>query len=220
MLEVKNIVEDVIMDVIRDLDEVKQGEIKQSQIIEIASYVLNRTHPMYITSNRGFTNMISRYKNDPQFLADIMLLVNDAMKVIRLTNISSVKKKELDYNVPYYVLPKLYGKIISSQTYLPLESADVTLYLDSNVADSLFEDWKNPLNISKQDNGIYTFAPFPVKAQAPFSPRSFTLKIVVKKGEKEFEKTVQYEAVPIILQNMELDFHENVMPLEDIYVPF
>lgn len=220
MLEVKNIIEDIVMDVILNLDEVKSGDISKSQIIEIASYVLNRTTPMYITSNRGFTSIMSRYKNDPQFLADLLLKVDDALKVIRLTNISSLLKDELDFDTPYYLLPKIYGKIISSRSLLPLRQGEIELFINGNTARSLYADWNNPLELKPDDNGIYTFAPFPEKAQAPFSTREFKLHLLVSSQGQSFEKYLSYSCHPVFLQSMELDFNENILQVEDIYVAF
>ncbi len=220
MLEVKNIIEDIVMDVILNLDEVKSGDINKSQIIEIASYVLNRTSPLYITSNRGFTSIMSRFRNDPQFLADLLLKVNEALRVVRLTNISSLRKEELDFDTPYYLLPKIYGKIISSRSLLPLESGQVKLLINSEEAKSLYSDWDNPLQIKPDDNGIFTFAPFPVQATAPFSTREFKFKLLITRGELLYEKFLTYSSHPVFLQSLELDFNENILQVEDIYVPF
>lgn len=117
MVELKNIVEDIVFDFIDTTDEVKNGEINKNQKREIVAYVLNRVKPMYITSNKGFTNLIVKYQNDPQFIADIMLQLSEAIKVIKKSYSADEIIEKLDKGIPHYIFPKIYGKVISSKSY-------------------------------------------------------------------------------------------------------
>jgi hypothetical protein len=218
MLELKNIIEDIVMDEIEKLDESKDGTLDSNQKTELASYVLNRLKPMYITSNRGFSNIIIKYKNDPQFLADIMIKIDEGMKVVQKTYISGEVTRDFDFNSPYYILPKIYGKIISSRSLMPVEDAKVTLYIDGKITKGLYADWSNPLDIDKNDSGIFSFAPTPEMATPPYKPKTFQIKIVIEAGETTDEKFCTYECSPVFLQNIDMDFNENILQLEDIYI--
>ncbi len=220
MLEVKNILEDIVMRVIEENDEYKLGNISWSQKIEAASYILNRMTPMYITSNRGFSNLVAKYENDPQFLADVMIKVEEAVRLVKKNSEVKPDIEDLDRQVPYYLLPKVYGKLISSKTLLPLNGVKVSFYVDNKLAKLVFQDWKNPCRIDADDEGFFSFAPFPVKAEAPFEPKVFQLKLEVQRGDQKEENFVSYESSPSFIQNVDLDFNENVLQLEDIYVSF
>lgn len=219
MLEVKNILEDIVMKFLEEDELYKKGEITWNQKIEAASYVLNRMPPMYITSNRGFSNLLTKYENDPQFLADVMVQIEDALKVVQKGSGNEIELK-LDPQTPYYVMPKIYGKLISSKTLLPIECCSLSLYVEGQLTKQVFQDWDNPCQIEAKDEGFFSFAPAPIKAVPPFENKNFQLKLVIEKNGQKEEKFVNYESHPTFIQNMELDFNENILQLEDIYVGF
>lgn len=219
MLELKNVMEDLVIEQIENLDEAKNGLIDNNQKKEIAAYVLNRIKPLYITSNKGFTHLIATYKNDPQFITDIILRVNEALTVIKKTNYN-ISKVKLEREKLYYVFPKMYGKIISSKTLTPLQEGKVTLYINDIVVENLFELWKNPTEILPIDGGIFSFAPKPILADPPYEKRRFVFKILIESKNNFYEKIIFYEILPSNLTNIKTDFHENVFQIEDIYVPF
>lgn len=220
MVELKNIVEDMVFDLVDGLDEVRSGEINKNQKQEIAAYALNRIKPMYITSNKGFTNLMVKYQNDPQFLADMMVHISEALKVVKKSTAPDVRTAVLDESKLHYVFPKLYGKIISSRDMLPLSEGRVALKIDDGLSQSRYDLWKNPAEITPRDEGIFSFAPQPIEAQPPFQKRSFIFSITVSVSGKEYDYRFQVESVPVLLTSLEADVHENVMQLEDIYFPF
>ncbi len=219
MQDLKNIVEDIVIEQIDKLDENKQGEIDINQKKEIAAYVLNRIKPMYITSNKGFTNLISTYRNDPQFITDIIIKINEALKVVKKSNLK-LSKIELEREKLYYVFPKIYGRVLSLKTLTPIQEGMVSLYINEILVESLFQLWKNPTEILPIDNGVYSFAPKPVLAHSPYEKRTFVLKINIQSHENNYEKVFFYDITPSPLTNIKTDFHENVLQIEDIYVPF
>ena len=220
MIELKNIMEDIIFGLIDGLDESKSGEIDKNQKKEIAAFTLNRIRPMYITSNKGFTNMITKHENDPQFLADIMIQISEALKVVKKSAIVDNESIEIENDKPFYVFPKLYGKVVSASTMCPIVDVDVYLYIDSELADSIFQSWNNPVKIKNIDEGIYSFAPKPLVATPPFTTKSFLFDIVVIKGSQKHEKIFPYECTPSIITAGAMDIFENVLQVEDIYVKF
>ena len=220
MIELKNIMEDIIFGIIDGLDESKSGEIDKNQKKEIAAYTLNRIRPMYITSNKGFTNMITKHENDPQFLADIMIQISQALKVVKKSAIEEKESIEIENDKPFYVFPKLYGKVVSATTMCPVVDVDVSLYIDSKIADSVFQSWNNPVKIKNIDEGIYSFAPKPLVATPPFKAKSFLFNIIVMKNGQKHEKIFPYECTPSIVTSGSLDIFENVLQVEDIYVKF
>lgn len=220
MIELKNIVEDIVLDQIDNTDESREGKINKNQKREIAAYVLNRVKPMYITSNKGFTNSIVQYQKDPQLVTDIMLHISQAIKIVKKTYSTDNLLEELDKEKMYFIFPKIYGKVISSRTMMPVEKANVTLHIDTKPAKNIFGLWKNPTEILPIDDGIFSFAPLPEVAVPPYEKRTFTLELVIDINGKKHNKIYHYDAEPELLYNLENDFHENILQLEDIYIAF
>ncbi|MFN3659736.1 MAG: late competence development ComFB family protein, partial [Brevinematales bacterium] len=82
MTQLKNILEDIVWHRIEEMEEARAGILSPMQKVEMAAYVLNRMRPLYTTSSRGFVYMIQKYENDPQFLADIWVLLSQALKIV------------------------------------------------------------------------------------------------------------------------------------------
>lgn len=220
MVEIKNIIEDIALEILENSDEAGSGNLSRTQRKEVLAYALNRIKPMYITSNKGFTNVINRYQNDPQFLADIMVQLSEAIRVVKKTIAPDPVLESTDENTPYYTFPKIYGKIISSRTLMVLDNATVTIFIDSEPAGSFVESWKNPQKLTNRDEGIFSFGPKPIKAVAPYKAREFLIKILIENGGKSHEKVLTYTSAPVFLQNLKTEFFENVLQIEDIYVNF
>lgn len=220
MLELKNILEDIVLQIVDELDESKIGQLELNQKIELASYALNRLQPMYITSNRGFSHIIKKYKNDPQFLADVMVKVDEGLRVVMRTRISEKASATIESGRHYYLLPRIYGKIISSKTLMYVDKAKVSLYIDGELSRAIYSSWPNPLELSHESEGIYSFAPRPIEANQKEGVHTFQLKIVIENDGKAFEKFAKYAAHSVYIENVELDYNENAMQVEDVYVPF
>ncbi|NPV01017.1 MAG: late competence development ComFB family protein [Brevinematales bacterium] len=218
MLELKNILEDVVMDVINDLENSKQGSITQNQKVELASYVLNRIKPMYITSDRGFTNIVNKYKNDPQFLADIMIRVDEALKLVKKTSISAQNDQDFDKSKPYFIFPKIIGRVISSRSMMPVEDATAQLFINGKLSKMEFSDWNNPVVLKKGDDGSYSFAPAPQPADSAGQTTRFEIKIQIEKEGKVDSKFLSLELKSDFIQNVQIQFKENVLRVEDFYV--
>ncbi len=220
MLELKNIIEDLVEELIGQMDEVKDGKLHENQKIELASYVLNRVKPMYITSSKGFAHIIKKYQNDPQFLADLMVMLNEGCKVIQKTKLSGPPSHELKKGTAYFFLPRIYGKVISSRTMLFVDEAKLTLYIDSEIAATHYSAWTNPLQLQPDADGIFSFAPMPISAAKTDETRTFQFKIVIQKEHHHYEKYISYQAISVVYNGLESEVIENALQTEDIYVPF
>jgi competence protein ComFB len=218
MLELKNILEDVVMDVINDLENSKQEGITKNQKVELASFVLNRIPPMYITSDRGFTNIVNKYKNDPQFLADIMIRVDEGLKLVKKISIGTQSEQDFDKTKPYFIFPKIVGKVISSRTMMPLENATAHLYINGKLSEMEYSDWSNPVVMKHGDDGAYSFAPAPQPADNPNLMTRFEIKIQIEKEGKTDSKFLSLELKSDFLHNAQIQFKDNLLRVEDFYV--
>lgn len=220
MLELKNIIELIVVELVDQMDEVKSGKIHENQKIELASYVLNRVQPMYITSNKGFTHIMLKYQNDPQFLADLMVKLNEGMNIIRKTKLSGPPAVKLNKGEAYYVFPRIYGRVVSSRTMHYVDDAKVTLYVGADVAKTQYSDWANPLTLTPESEGVFSFSPMPLPAAKPDETKVFELKILIHKEGHHYEKFIPFHALSIAYSGLEGDLAENFIQTEDIYVPF
>lgn len=162
MPELKNILEDIVWRRIEELEEVKLGLLSSAQKTEMVAYVLNRMRPLYTTSSRGFVYMIQKYENDPQFQADIWVLLSQAAKIVQR---STEKGKEVQHVLQegkwYYFFPRIYGRVLEKRTIAPVEQGEVSLWLDDILTPSYYVKWYNPYHIKPDEGGWYAFAPQP-----------------------------------------------------------
>ncbi len=165
----RNITEYIVVEIVDNIEGI--SEVNK---FELFSYVLNRLKPLYITSDKKFPEIINRWKNDQEFIKDINNKINEGLIAINKIILSAEKGERLDLNIPYFGFPKIYGKIISSVSFVYLESAKLTLFIDSQIAESLFSDMENPLVLIPEDRGIYLFAPKPIHTEKEFELRSLS----------------------------------------------
>lgn len=310
-MELRNITESILIDFIDNLDDVKNNQINKNQKVELIAYTLNRLKPNYVTSNKGFLNHLVKFKNDPQYFADMMVQVSNGLKLVKqkdtsndqseksdfqllrniteyivvemvdsfenimdnqkfelfayvlnrlnplyitsdnkfpeimskwkndsefikevktkikegliaVSKLSPAKEKEerLDLTVPYYGFPKILGKIISSVSFMYLESGTITLLINSQATPSRFSDMNNPLEMTPEDKGIFSFAPKPIRAEKVLDKKQFIITLIIQQGDNKYEKIIPYEVESELGDNLHMHFDENIIQIDDIYVPF
>lgn len=217
-MELLNIAEEVVRQIITELDETVSGDLDEGQKLELASFVLNRTKPLYFTSNKGFTYLIEQYEHDPQFLADVMVKINEGLKIIQKTSMSSGNLPALKEGASYYFFPRIYGKVLSSRSMMWLEEAKISLFIDGELAEMASGAWPNPLILNAKNHGLYSFFPMPVLAFED-SAHEFKIKIVVEADCRgvETKKYTSFYSIPVIVGSGELRWGEDALQIEDIY---
>ena len=84
----------------------------------------------------------------------------------------------------------------------------------------MYELWKNPVEILPRDEGIFSFAPEPVSANPPYQKRNFVFTLKIDNNSEKYDKVFGYETAPALPSEDANEMYENVLQLEDIYVPF
>ena len=75
-LHVKNLVEDIVDYLLKDMLSAREDICRcESCYNDMASFVLNRYAPYYLTSERGITHRAILEESDPQRIADLVALV-------------------------------------------------------------------------------------------------------------------------------------------------
>ncbi|MCX7883246.1 MAG: late competence development ComFB family protein [Brevinematales bacterium] len=216
MAELKNILEDIVWHRIEEMEESKKGILSPLQKVEMAAYVLNRMRPLYTTSSRGFVYMIQKYENDPQFLADIWVLLSQAVKIVQRSKDTEVGSPSLQEGKLYYFFPRIYGRVLEGKTMAPIEDGEVSLWQGESLVPSYYAKWYNPYHIKPDEGGWYAFAPFPEEAHEKKS-REFTFIIQVNTFSKRHLYSFSLEVQPREWRMGEEVFGE-VFEVPDIYI--
>jgi|YNPMSStandDraft_2_1061718.scaffolds.fasta_scaffold00825_5 hypothetical protein len=216
MIELKNLLENIVWHMIESLDVSKRGELSYARKVEMAAYVLNRMKPLYVTSGRGFVYMLQKYENDPQFQADIWVLLSQALKIVERTKEIESSENALQPGGYYYFFPRMYGRVIDGRTMTPLEEGEVSLFCDGKLVPSYYIKWYNPYHIRPDEGGWYAFAPMPVVAE-PKSTREFVFVVRVNTIRKTHEYSFTLSVHAQQWQKGEEVFEES-FEIVDMYV--
>ncbi len=178
-MRLKNYNEDLVLEtvkvVLKDRADVRPS---RSFILDVAAYVLNRTPPKYITSERGFTHEVLQAAGgdgtEEQRLVNVIELIthiNQAIEVVarRRRNGASVGQKRPPRSsasedgarqlLYYYNMPHIFGRIVDAQDGKPVISAQATLWINDQVSPPAESGWRNPYLTNEQTSGYFSFWP-------------------------------------------------------------
>jgi competence protein ComFB len=198
MMDLHNIMEDVVSDYLEEILKEKKDICSCIQCkTDMACYVLNKVKPMYVVSSRGIIHSENKRRLNFQDDIDIYSIILEAIDVISLA-----KRHDVDIKIPeidimkemkeneailrssyFFNFPQIVGRILDSQTFEPIFDAEVTLNVkiaDENVR-MFNNNWKNPLTIVPQMEGVFTFWPAPVVGEKEGIQKEFQLNIKIKK---------------------------------------
>lgn len=146
-------------------------------------YVLNRTQPKYIDSERGLLHNSLDMENT-QLKADIMNTALEGIRIINNSHRSYHTKNNVDLNTeplePRFNFPMIIGAVYDGNTFEPLPNAEITLKIDDVKADMADDSWSNPAQSFKSTKGTYTFWPASLKSEKEGSTKVFNLTLEMK----------------------------------------
>lgn len=202
----KNLKEDlvikVIQDVLGDLPEVCKCLIC---VEDIATYVLNRVKPYYISSGRGILHLEKDIEPYIQDQADIYTLVLQAVEIIQKRRrehrhafpqdgLAILDREEVEVVGAYYLnFPYIVGRVLDALTLKPRGSVRVDLFVYENghyrLAAMKDPSWINPYVIPSQVAGYFAFWPAPMLAQKQQEhvKETVNFKLCVDDGEYQEE---------------------------------
>jgi len=177
-MRLKNYNEELVLDtvkmVIKDRTAIRPT---RSLILDVAAYVLNRTPPKYITSERGFTHEVLQAggseESEGQRLVNAIELItqiNRAIDVIVRRRRDATEQKVRERSGPFphdtgtpltyfYNMPHIFGRIVDAQNGGPVISAQATLWINDRIAPPAERGWLNPYRTNKQTSGYFSFWP-------------------------------------------------------------
>ena len=178
-MRLRNYNEDLVLDTVKVvMKDRRDMRPTRSFILDVAAYVLNRTPPKYITSERGFTHEILRAgdgeESEGRRLVNVIELItqiNRAIEVVarrrRDAAAGSARKHsrhstdtdggaQLTY---FYNMPHIFGRIVDAKNGKPVISAQATLWINDRIAPPAESGWLNPYLTNEQTGGYFSFWP-------------------------------------------------------------
>jgi competence protein ComFB len=207
-MELHNTAEDLILSQVNEIfDSIeKSGEAEKlcscdQCRMDTACYVLNRTMPHYIVSNRGVARVEQETIEKQQKDADIVTLIYEGLNRVahnQRPNFSHGANSAAvaDANLPVYNIPTIVGRLFNGANFAPISGVKVELYHNGDLVIMKDGNWQNPYHLVHNTEGTFTFWPNPVPAESSNTHKvfEFTLKI----GSPDFETLNHFFKIPVI----------------------
>lgn len=186
-MALKNYMEDVVSDVVDIILKEKDISLSTPDRRDIIAFSLNRLPPKYIVSERGFTHSIIEEKNDPEFHANIIAVVNEAIDVvIRRPREHSADEETKNIELgpftfdgnKYFNFPHFLGEVCSQKDLETIDKVQIKLFMDDELCEMAETSWVNPYTTKAVTGKFYSFWPKAVlKTESMEDQMSFTFKI-------------------------------------------
>ena len=229
-MAIQNVMEDVVFSSVQKMFDSIQKEGNPEGFcfceqcrMDTACYVLNRSQPRYIVSNRG----VARIERDglewQQIEADIATLIYEGLRRVKhnqrpnahnapAANFGSVLSK------PVYSIPVIVGRIFDGATFAPLAGVTVELRSKGELVAMRDHNWQNPYTLVSNTAGTFTFWPAPVEADHIDDHKIF--EFLVKAEAPQYETLTHFFKVPVVSMMLSaVSFSiDRTFKLPDIYV--
>ena len=192
--------------------------------VDVICYVLNRTPPLYIVSNRGASRAFSDGIDRQQQTADITSLIYEALKRVNhnlrpnFAHSQDGGASGGEPNTPKYNVPAIMGRIFNGNNFAPLSNVDVELLWNGELVVMKDGNWQNPCHVVSNVEGNFSFWPAPVESSRENNHKIFdyTLRI----SSPEFETLTHVFKIPVASEiQTEGSFSiERTFKLPDLYM--
>lgn len=229
-MAIHNIIEDIVFNAVETIfDSIRAGGnpdnfcfCEQCQM-DTACYVLNRSEPCYIVSNRGIARLEQDGFEKQQLEADIAALVHEGLRRVQHNQRSTVSHGTgaVSRAAPHtlaYDIPIIVGRIFDGATFAPLTGVKVELFSGGEQVPMRDPNWQNPYTLVPNTAGNFTFWPAPVNAEAANEHKTFEYSMKVEAPDYEpithfFKLTAMSKARSSVAFSMERTFK-----LPDLYL--
>jgi competence protein ComFB len=203
-MEIHNTTEDIVFAELEKIcDSYKEGGRSDICLcgqcrLDAACYVLNRTEPHYIVSNRGAARVEQEDIARQQRTADITALLYDALERVNRHRrpLAGNEKNETGLRTPVFNIPTIVGRLFNGNNFAPMEGINVELYQDGKLVAMKDRNWQNPYKMVINTAGTFTFWPKPIPAESPDIHEAFEYSVRIEAGG--FEELNHFFKVPVI----------------------
>jgi competence protein ComFB len=214
-MEVHNIVEDIVfaqVEAICDAIEKEPNNVlctcRQCRM-DTACYVLNRSTPRYVVSNRGVARVEQESLEWQQREADIAALVYAGIKQVnhnQRPNFAHDKQRDdeaLNGNTPVYNIPTIIGRLFNGGNFSPLVDVDVELLRNGELVPMKDANWQNPCRLVSHTGGTFSFWPASIPAETENDRKTFEYTIRI--SAPGFELMNHHVRIPVISEKRSAD---------------
>jgi competence protein ComFB len=169
--------------------------------MDTACYVLNRTEPRYIVSNRGVARIEQENLQRQQKDADIVALVHEGLKRVNHNqrpdvHLAGGAVPPPAATTPVFNIPTIVGRLFSGTNFAPLSNARAKLHRNGELVSMKDNNWQNPYDLVSNTKGTFTFWPTPIPAAAEDIHKIFEYSIKIE--APEFETLIHFFKIPVI----------------------
>jgi competence protein ComFB len=195
-MELHNTAEDVIIARVEDIFNTieKEGNPANYCIcaqcrMDTVCYVLNRTLPYYIVSNRGAARVQQENFENQQKLADITALVYEGIRQVNhnqrpnFTHSGALSAGAGHQGNPVFNVPTIVGRLFDGGNFSPLSGINVELLRNGKLVLMKDGNWQNPCTLVPNTEGMFTFWPVSIPADAVDEHKVFEYSIKVRASQ-------------------------------------
>jgi competence protein ComFB len=228
-MELHNITEDIVFSKVETVfDSITKERNPENFCLcyqcrmDTICYVLNRSEPRYIVSNRGVARIEQENLQRQQKEADIVALIYEGLKRVnhnqRPTSFHKGVAAPTVINTPVFNIPTIVGRLFNGTNFAPMSNVKVELHRNSEMVSMKDSNWQNPYNLVSNTEGTFTFWPTPVPAEMANVHKIFEYSIRIE--APEFETLNHFFKIPVIseIQSVAAYFMGRTFKLPDLYM--
>jgi competence protein ComFB len=192
--------------------------------MDVICYVLNRTPPLYIVSNRGASRSLEEGIVSQQQTADIAALIHEGLKQVNHNlrpNFAHSSEKSTvsnDAQIPKFNIPTIMGRVFNGNNFAPISDASVELLWAGELVAMRDGNWQNPCRIVSNIEGNFSFWPAPVPASKANNHKIF--EYILRVSAPEFETLTHIFKIPVAsdIQESSSFSPDRTFKLPDLYM--
>ncbi|MDR1319753.1 MAG: late competence development ComFB family protein [Treponema sp.] len=207
-MDIHNATEDIVFSKIRTIfDSIKdEGNPEKFCLcnqcqMDTACYVLNRSEPRYVVSNRGVARLENEGIERQQIEADIASLVYEGLKRVNhnlrpdAVHSENLAGRAAAPNTPVFNIPTIVGRIFNGTTFAPMAGIKIELHRNGELVIMKDCNWQNPYSLVSNTEGTFTFWPNPIPAETPEARKIF--EYLVKIESPGYEPLNHFFKIPV-----------------------
>jgi competence protein ComFB len=207
-MEIHNTVEDLVFAKVNEIFDSIEKNGNPDHICtcqhcrtDTACFVLNRTKPRYIVSNRGVARTELEPIEQQQKGADIITLIYEGMKQVNhnqrpFSRHTGVAENTALSEKPVFNIPTIIGRLFNGLNFAPMADIKIELRQDGKLVEMKDHNWQNPYHLVSHIEGTYTFWPRPIPADKAGIHKIFEFAIQIE--EPGFERMYHIFNIPVL----------------------
>jgi competence protein ComFB len=229
-MELHNTTEDVVLTrIVEIFESIEKGSNPDNLCtcdqcrLDTACYVLNRTTPHYIVSNRGVARVQQETLRKQQQDADVVSLIYEGIRRVnhnqRPTAVHGGKQAETNsQSSPVFNIPTIVGRVFNGSDFAPVAGVKVELFHNGDLVGMKDNNWQNPCALVPNTEGTFTFWPNPIPAEEGNMHRVFEFTIRIE--SPEYETVNHFFKIPVISEGRAANSFSLVrtVKLPDLYL--